>query len=75
MVSSHPSDMQQGKKDAGFALQTISILWQQKLETNVHISLVRPHLEYAAQVWDPHLQQNTGDNERFQKFALMIILF
>ena len=35
MFSSHPRDMQHGKKDAGFALQTISILWQQQLETNV----------------------------------------
>ena len=38
----------------------------------MYISLVRPHLEYAAQVWDPHLQQNIGDIERVQKFALRI---
>ena len=38
----------------------------------MYISLVRPHLEYAAQVWDPHLQQNIDDIERVQKFALRI---
>ena len=38
----------------------------------MYISLVRPHLEYAAQVWDPDLQQNIGDIECVQKFALRI---
>ena len=48
---------------------------QQKLEEQMYLSLVRPHLEYAAQVWDPqvpHLQQNIDDIERVQKFALRI---
>ena len=39
---------------------------------HMYISLVRPHLEYATQVWDPHLQQNIGDIESVQKFALRI---
>ncbi len=32
--------------------------------------LVRPHLEYAAPVWDPHLRKDITNIERVQKFAL-----
>ena len=35
-------------------------------------SLVRPHLEYAAQVWDPHMSTSTTELENIQKFALRI---
>ena len=43
-----------------------------KILKQMFIYLVRLHLEYAAQVWDPHLQQNIDDIERVQKFALRI---
>ena len=32
--------------------------------------LVRPHLEYAAQIWNPHLVKNITKLEDIQKFAL-----
>ncbi len=32
--------------------------------------LVRPHLEYVAQVWNPHLIKNITKLEDIQKFAL-----
>ena len=32
--------------------------------------LVRPHLEYAAPVWSPHLIKDTNNLENVQKFAL-----
>ena len=35
----------------------------------LYTSLVRPHFEYAAPVWDPHLQRNIQLLERTQKFA------
>ena len=35
----------------------------------LYLSLVRPHLEYAATVWDPHLQRDIQLLERTQKFA------
>ena len=35
-------------------------------------SLVRPHLEYASQVWNPHLVKDIDQLENVQKFALKI---
>lgn len=46
------------------------------MENNIvelYISLVRPHLEYASQVWDPYLQGDTDRLEAVQKFALKLI--
>ena len=36
----------------------------------IYTSLVRPHIEYAAPVWDPHQLQNINKIENVQKFAL-----
>ena len=33
---------------------------------------IRPHLEYAAQVWNPHLEKGIQGLEKVQKFALRI---
>ena len=38
-----------------------------------YLSLVRPHLDYAAQVWDPYLQKDVQLLENTQKFALKLI--
>ena len=35
----------------------------------LYIYLVRPHLEYSAPVWNPHLQRDIQMLERTQKFA------
>ena len=40
----------------------------------LYITMVRPHLEYAAQVWDPHLVKNIEKLEKVQKFALRMCL-
>ena len=38
----------------------------------LYVSLVRPHLEYACLVWDPHLSKDIGMLESVQTFALKI---
>lgn len=38
----------------------------------LYLSLVRPHLEYACQVWDPHLAGDKKAIESVQKFALKL---
>ena len=36
---------------------------------HIYISLARPHLEYACQVWDPHLSKDRNALDKVQKFA------
>ena len=36
--------------------------------------LVRPHLEYAAPIWDPHFIKDTNKLESVQRFALKMCL-
>ena len=40
----------------------------------LYIVLVRPHLEYAVQVWNSHLEKNIHCLEKVQKFALQICI-
>ena len=39
----------------------------------LYLSLVRPHLEYAAPLWDPYLQNDVDALEGVQKFAMKLI--
>ena len=36
----------------------------------LYVTYIRPHLEYACQVWDPHLRKDIDALESVQKFAL-----
>ena len=38
----------------------------------MYLASVRPHTEYASQVWDPHLQKDINQLQRVQKFTLYI---
>ena len=38
----------------------------------LYVALVRPYLEYAVQVWNPHLSKDIINLEKVQKFALRI---
>ena len=35
----------------------------------LYLSIVRPHLEYACQVWDPYREKDKNALEKVQKFA------
>ena len=37
------------------------------------ISMVRPHVEYAAAVWSPHLKKDIILIDGIQKFALRMV--
>ena len=39
----------------------------------LYLSLIRPHMEYACQVWDPHLAKDKKAIEDVQKFALKVV--
>ena len=41
---------------------------------NLYISLIRPHLEYAAPVWSPYTSKDINKLEAVQKFALRMCL-
>ena len=38
----------------------------------IHLSVIRPHLEYAAPVWSPDLIKGINKLEHVQKFALRV---
>ena len=38
----------------------------------LYTSLVRPHLEYGVEVWNPYLQKDIAALENVQKFALRV---
>ena len=40
----------------------------------LYISLIRPHLEYAAPVWSPYTSKDINKLEAVQKFALRMCL-
>ena len=42
------------------------------LMLTLYKAFIRPHLEYAAQVWDPHLSKDIELVEKTQKFALRV---
>ena len=37
---------------------------------NLYITLVRPHLQYACEIWNPHLKRDINKVEQLQKFGL-----
>ena len=41
---------------------------------SIYITCIRPHLEYAAQLWDPHVKRDIQMLESVQKFACKVCL-
>ena len=44
------------------------------LQCQLNVSLIRPHLEYAAPVWDFYLSKDIHEIEVAQKFALKVAI-
>ena len=59
-------EVSKGQQMAGFINRTVSY---KSIETVVSLykSLVRPHLEYCAQVWAPYLRKDIDPLERVQR--------
>ena len=45
----------------------------EQIKTQAYYSLVRPHLEYACSVWDPHTQKNIQSIEKVQPRAARFV--
>ena len=45
----------------------------EQIKTHAYYSLVRPHLEYACSVWDPHKQKNIQSIEKVQRRAVRFV--
>ena len=42
--------------------------------SKLYLTIVQPHLEYAGEVWDPHLDKDIKLIEKVQKFASRVCL-
>ena len=58
------------KKAVGFVYRQFYDMSSKSSLLQLYISLIRPHLEYASQVWDPFLVKDIERLESVQKFAL-----
>ena len=62
------------KKLIGLLYRRFSTTVQNEKMLELYVSLVRPHLEYAASVWDPHLVKDITYVENVQKYGLKMCL-
>ena len=60
------------RKVLGLLYRQLSAWSPPEVLLQLYKSLVRPHLEYASQVWNPHLIKDIDQLESIQKFALKV---
>ena len=79
MISSDLSWSEHIQRACGKARKIIGLLYRRyyhhadsRTLLQLYVSLVRPHVEYAAPVWDPHLAQDINMLENVQKFDLRV---
>jgi len=71
--SHHICDIsRKAKRVLGLIYRQYSAYLSQPSLLKLYISLVRPRIEYASQVWSPHLQKDISMLEGVQKLALKI---
>ena len=63
-----------GKKLIGLLYRRFSSNVHSERLLEMYKSLVRPHFEYAAPVWDPHLLKDIKSVENVQKYGLKMCL-
>ena len=63
-----------GKKLIGLLYRRFSSNVCSERLLEMYKTLVRPHLEYAAPVWDPHLLKDINSVENVQKYGLKMCL-
>ena len=61
-----------GRKLLGLLYRQFSNNTDPNVLAKLYVALVRPHLEYGAQVWNPHSAKDVDNLEKIQKFALRI---
>ena len=61
------------RKILGLLYRKFYMNMSNKALLQLYISLVRPHLEYASPVWNPHLKKDIKQLEEVEKFALKMI--
>ena len=66
-------NLQQSKEDSGLLYRHFYNHSSSETLQQLYLSLVRPHLEYAAQLWDPYIQNDIDKLESVQKFALKLV--
>ena len=79
IISSDLSWSEHIQRACGKARKIIGLLYRRyyhhadsRTLLQLYVSLVRPHVEYAAPVWDPHLAQDINMLENVQKFGLRV---
>ncbi len=60
------------RKIVGLLYRTFYTLSTPPVLLQLYKSLVRPHVEYACTIWDPHLNSDIQSLEGVQKFALRV---
>ena len=71
LVQIFPWWQQEARKLVGMFHRRFLSIMDANINKHLYIAYIRPHLEYAGHVWDPHLIKDIHALDSVQKFALM----
>ena len=72
LVQIFPWWQQEARKLVGMFHRRFLSIMDANINKHLYIAYIRPHLEYACHVWDPHLIKDIHALESLQKFALRV---